>query len=63
MGHRNFHLEEGGGLYHAPVIPARIRSFLRNPVESFLVESPAKIAIPGTSYSGGIETGMVPECN
>ena len=26
-----------------------------NPVESFLAESPAKIAIPGTIYSGGIE--------
>ena len=26
-----------------------------NPVESFLAGSPAKIAIPGTSYSGGIE--------
>ena len=43
------------GLYHAPVIPAGIQSFLRNPVESFLAGSPAKIAIPGTSYSGGIE--------
>ena len=41
-----------GGLYHAPVIPARIQ---RNPAELFLAESPAKIAIPGTIYSGGIE--------
>ena len=55
MGHRNFHLEEGGGLYHAPVIPARIWSFLWNPVELFLAEPPAKITIPGTIYSGGIE--------
>ena len=30
-------------------------------MESFLAGSPAKIAIPGTSYSGGIETLMVPE--
>ena len=43
------------GLYHAPVIPARIWSFLWNPVESFLAESPAKIAIPGTIYSSRIE--------
>ena len=47
---------EGGwsdrGLYHAPVIPAGI---WWNLVESFLAGSPAKIAIPGTSYSGGIE--------
>ena len=27
-------MEEGGGLYHAPVIPARIQSFLWNPAES-----------------------------
>ena len=37
-----------------------------NPAESFLAESPAKIAIPGTIYSGGIEysgigTIVVPE--
>ena len=43
------------GLYHAPVIPAGIQSFLWNPAELFLAESPAKIAIPGTIYSGGIE--------
>ena len=30
-------------------------------MESFLAGSPAKIAILGTSYSSGIETGMVPE--
>ena len=56
-GHTNLKVINGliGGLYHAPVIPAWIRSFLRNPVESFLAGSPAKIAIPGTSYSGGIE--------
>ena len=40
------------GLYHAPVIPARI---WQNPAELFLAESPAKIAIPGTIYSGRIE--------
>ena len=40
------------GLYHAPVIPAGIQW---NPAELFLAESPAKIAIPGTIYSGGIE--------
>ena len=39
-------------LYHAPVIPAGIR---QNPVESFLAESPAKIAILGTIYSSRIE--------
>ena len=44
-----------GGLYHAPVIPARIWSFLWNLVEFFLAESPAKIAILGTIYSGRIE--------
>ena len=43
-----------------------IWSFLWNPAESFLAESPAKIAIPGTIYSGGIEysgigTIVVPE--
>ena len=41
--------------YHAPVIPARIQSFLWNLVEFFLAESSAKIAILGTIYSSGIE--------
>ena len=40
------------GLYHAPVIPAGIQW---NLAELFLAESPAKIAILGTIYSGGIE--------
>ena len=40
------------GFYHAPVIPAGIRW---NPAELFLAGSPAKIAIPGTIYSGRIE--------
>ena len=53
-GHTDGYCERG--LYHAPVIPAGIR---QNPVELFLAESPAKIAIPGTIYSGGIE----PFCN
>ena len=37
----------GGGLYHAPVIPAGIWSFLWNPVELFLAESPAKLPFQG----------------
>ena len=48
----------GQGLYHAPVIPARIQSFLWNPADSgriILAEPPAKITIPGTIYSSGIE--------
>ena len=48
-------VESWRSLSYAPVIPAGIRSFLWNPVELFLAESPAKIAILGTIYSGGIE--------
>ena len=36
---------EYGGLYPAPQIPE----------ELYLAEGPAKIAIPGTTYSSGIE--------
>ena len=46
------------GLYHAPVIlPESGHScgIRWNPVELFLAESPAKIAIPGTIYSSRIE--------
>ena len=46
------------GLYHAPVIPAGFRSFLRIPVDSGGIKfggGPCQISIPGTPYSGGIE--------
>jgi len=39
----------GGGLNHAPLIPAGFWSFLRNPEESILAQSPAKITFWGTN--------------
>ena len=37
------------------MVPAGVQSFLWGPVGLFLVGDPAKIAILGTIYSGGIE--------
>jgi len=42
-------LSKIGGLNHAPLIPAGFRSFLRNPEESILAQSPAKITFRGTN--------------